>query len=367
MNINALYAKARKGTPPMKHRINRYKSVCDMIGRAIIGMLTVVLSFPVGIAQSAQCAPGSAGSWNIEGRSMLKKSKYERNFSGLACTRPLDALAVCIIVQDEDFEMAIAHFAPNLLRIVKTVDLPGKSTSGEFDAEGATHSGTYFYVLGSHSRKGKSCQANPDSQAFVRFSIDPATLLPGPYERSRPIREIIASLPNLAPGLDQCLGSKRPVDADGDWQPAHGLNFEGVAVSGDRVFLGLRGPVIGGAAQIVEASVDNLFRSGKSPARARSLTLSPAGGIRDLASHGDRVLILSGSEDDDTGGAAIHLWDGSSATAKKLCDIPDPPKDSEDKPEALLVLEGPDDVLRVLILSDGPAGGNPREFVISLQ
>ena len=29
-------------------------------------------------------------------------------------------------------------------------------------------------------------------------------------------------------------------------------------------------------------------------------------------------------------------------------------------------LEGPDDALRVLILSDGPAGGHPREFVISL-
>jgi hypothetical protein len=332
-------------------------------------MLTVVLSFPVGIAQSAPCPPGSGKGWNIDKRSMLKKSKYERNFSGLACTRPLDTSAVCIIVQDEDFEMAIARFEPNLLRIVKTVDLPSKSTSGEFDAEAAAHSGAYFYVLGSHSQKGKSCKANPDSQEFVRFSIDPATLLPGPYERSRPIREIITLLPSLAPALDQCIGSKLPAGADGDWQPAHGLNFEGVAVSGDRVFLGLRGPVIGGAVQIVEASVDNLFGDRKIPPRAsaRSVTLSPAGGIRDLASHGDRVLILSGSEDDDTGGAGIHLWDGSSATAKKLCDIPDPPKESDDKPEALLVLDGPDDALRVLILSDGPAGGNPREFVISLQ
>jgi hypothetical protein len=74
---------------------------------------------------------------------MLKNPKYEKNFSGLACTRPLGASAVCIIVQDEAFEMVIARFELNVLRIVKTTDLPGKSTSGEFDAEAATHSGAY--------------------------------------------------------------------------------------------------------------------------------------------------------------------------------------------------------------------------------
>src|SRR5215831_13454833 len=50
---------------------------------------------------------------------LLLMSEYEKNFSGLACTRPLDASAVCILVQDEDFEMAMTHIAPNLLRIVK--------------------------------------------------------------------------------------------------------------------------------------------------------------------------------------------------------------------------------------------------------
>lgn len=121
------------------------------------------------------------------------------------------------------------------------------------------------------------------------------------------------------------------------------------------------------AAQIIKVRRNTLFRAAIPEVDRFSLKLSPAGGVRDLAVHGNQLLILSGSEDDDIGEAAIHLWDGVSNQARKLCDIPDPKPQSDDKPEARLVFDGTETGLRVLVLSDGPTGGNPREFVIDLR
>ena len=132
----------------------------------------------------------------------------------------------------------------------------------------------------------------------------------------------------------------------------------------ERVLLGLRGPLIDGAAQILETNLSALFGEAKLEGRAIAVKLLPPGGVRDLASYNDQILILSGSENDDTGGASIYIWDGTSAAANKLCDIPDPPKGSDDKPEALLVLDKTDKGLHILVLSDGVKDGNPREFLL---
>ena len=125
--------------------------------------------------------------------------------------------------------------------------------------------------------------------------------------------------------------------------------------------------LIDGAAQVIEMDLDFVFGNAQPKAKSHQLKLDPSGGVRDLAALGSDILILSGSEDDDTGNAAIHLWNGSGGAAQKLCDLPDPPKGSKDKPEALHVLTASDQAVHVLVLSDGVAGGNPREFILKRQ
>jgi hypothetical protein len=96
----------------------------------------------------------------------------------------------------------------------------------------------------------------------------------------------------------------------------NGLDIEGIAVRGDRVFLGTRGPVLRGWAIILELSVVE--------AAAGELGLSPMGdhdepyqkhfldldglGIRDLAFDGNHLLILAGPTMDLDGPVRVYRW-----------------------------------------------------------
>lgn len=324
---------------------------------------------PLTQASFASCVLETGHPWKVEGLAKFTKSKYARNLSGLACAPASGGQRTCVLVQDEDYQAAIVTLTEGRLDIARTFELkrvtPPPDKDHEYDAEAAAYSAGLFYVLGSHSRRGKACnEANPDSRMLTRFALDAATGLPaGITVNGRPIAGLISLIPALAPKFDRCLGTKRPPDARGEWVAEQGINFEGLAVRGEEVFLGLRGPVLNGAAHIIRTTLPVLFGGAEAEATATALKLSPAGGVRDLAVHEQQILILSGSEDDDIGNAAIHVWNGSGTTVTKLCDIPRGDQEN-DKPEALLVLDGTASAFRVLILSDGPVGGNPRVFTI---
>ena len=325
-------------------------------------------------AQGQVCREVRQGGWTIEKLEKLKTEDADKNLSGLACAPAEDGERRCILVQDEKFRAAFARLSQGKITVRKAFKLPRisrKNTNGaEFDAEAAAWSDGQFYVLGSHSVKGKSCAPNRDSRQLVRFSSARERSKPK-FERARPILDLIGHDAELIRHAGQCLGrAGRPENATGDWKPNQGLNFEGLAVTGSHVLLGLRGPVMAGKAVVVKAGRAALFdRSPQQPAEVFRLTLEPAGGIRDLAAlpGSGGILILSGSEDDNTGGAAIHRWDGKSATVDTLCRLPDPvAAGSKQKPEALLVLEHEAGKLRVLVVSDGVSGGRPQEYEISL-
>ncbi len=61
-------------------------------------------------------------------------------------------------------------------------------------------------------------------------------------ERSDHLRAVIAATPKLQ-GY-----AEKPLDE-------HGVNIEGLAVRGDRLFLGFRGPVINGKAQVMSVDI----------------------------------------------------------------------------------------------------------------
>src|SRR4029450_2751013 len=98
----------------------------------------------------------------------------------------------------------------------------------------------------------------------------------------------------------------------------HGVNIEGLAVRGDRLFLGFRGPVLSGKALVMSVNIDAAF--GNAPARPQVLPISLGDGmgVRDLAAVADGFLVLSGPEADEPGEADLFFWDGQSAAPARL-------------------------------------------------
>lgn len=98
----------------------------------------------------------------------------------------------------------------------------------------------------------------------------------------------------------------------------NGFDIEGLAVRGDRVFMGLRGPVLRGWAVILEVEPADdedgqlrLKRIGPARERYRKHFLDLDGsGIRDLATDGDDLLILAGPTMDVAAPTHVFRWRG---------------------------------------------------------
>jgi hypothetical protein len=100
----------------------------------------------------------------------------------------------------------------------------------------------------------------------------------------------------------------------------NGLDVEGIAVAGARVYLGLRGPVLRGWAMVLELrpEVDPRdperlrlipFDDGR-PYRKHVLRLRGLG-VRDLCPHGDDLLVLAGPTMDLDGPVHVFRWHGA--------------------------------------------------------
>jgi hypothetical protein len=89
-----------------------------------------------------------------------------------------------------------------------------------------------------------------------------------------------------------------------------GVDVEGIAVFGDRVALGMRGPVIGGHALLLELQLEGK-QSGKLRLAGepvfRMLALEGLG-IRDLDLDGEDLLILAGPTTSLSGPCALYRW-----------------------------------------------------------
>lgn len=192
----------------------------------------------------------------------------------------------------------------------------------EIDIESLDYSDPYLWFSGSHSTKRKKASGKSDASDIERIEtikIDANRYLLGrlpvsngePYRSFQPrdsddplvaaslekadagnvVTEALQNDPHLGPFISFHLPSKD-----------NGLDIEGLAVSGDRLFLGLRGPVLRGAAMLLEIEVQESEQG--------CLTLRPIGpegqlykkhflgltglGVRDLCLHGDDLIILAG-------------------------------------------------------------------------
>ncbi len=304
--------------------------------------------------------------WPVDGRVAGKDGKKARDLSGLACNRAQGFPRLCVVIDDETQSAQAVTLYEGRLEAGPVIPLISDEFDGEpleLDGEGVAFSGGYFYVIGSHGHpRDRKQKLDPDRDAgeiaakikatsrLLRFKVpseqdaDRETIDVDVASSSR-VREAIAASPILSPYMNQRLDR-------------NGLTVEGIAVIGDRLYVGFRAPLLeGGKAAIMSLNVDALFGAGPLDAQVTLLDLGGRG-VRDLCVRDGTLVILSGpSSDDGDATYAVHLWNRT-VPPVLIGDLPD--VQSDEKPEAILPLDDPPGAVRFLILSDGVKEGASR-------
>ncbi|MGN9845549.1 DUF3616 domain-containing protein [Nonomuraea sp. H19] len=205
------------------------------------------------------------------------------------------------------------HFGDQrTFRLADYVDLPA-GPEEEADIEGMARADGHLWLVGSHSLKRRKVKSKDPEKAAERL----ATVI---REENRfilvrlPLREeapgpgaILAGGQNLTAHLreDRHLGPFLALPGKDN-----GLDVEGIAVVSERVYLGLRGPVLRGWAVMLELRLEDAGKGRlrvREPYRKHFLDLGGLG-VRDLCPDGDALLLLAGPTMDLDGPVRVLRW-----------------------------------------------------------
>ncbi|PPT08936.1 hypothetical protein CKA32_001314 [Geitlerinema sp. FC II] len=249
--------------------------------------------------------------------------------------------------------------AHQLFRIEEFVELIDDS---EIDIEGMDYADGYLWVVGSHSfkrkkPKGKKTEKDLERLSEIKRDANRNLLVRIPILHGQPVKSCATSDDAgdrlFAAALTRTEASNLLLDTlkeDEHLGPFvemqlpskdNGLDIEGLAVRGDRIFLGLRGPVLRGWAIVIEIQVE-ASETGQLTLRElddgrhyRKHFVDLNGlGIRELCFHGDDLIVLGGPTMDLEGAMQVFrlkdilehdgdtLWDGESGILKLLFNLP---------------------------------------------
>ena len=355
-------------------------------------IVTCCLQLPA-LAQTGS-PPMTLNPMTLEGAFLgKKKDKPATDLSGIACMPPVGARRTCLLINDENRNAQFATIEGNRLMVGNPIELigdePDPKTLGskpnvdcpngpgdfeEFDGEGVAYSAPHFYVIGSHgcSRKNKKFRLSSFILAQIRVDHQgrPADGEGKPLPADRTANAVRTTY--RVSDLLQRAGSAAAFFGK-DLNSANGLNIEGIAVDGDKVWFGLRGPVDqDGKAFLVGGSVSDLFRDGQSPSQATPDVIDirlANRGIRDLATLRDnRILVLAGTAHGPEVAFQLFVLDTNSRTVAPPLQLPDlnqlvDGKKTLGKAEAITAL----DQTRIVVLFDGLLDGAPHLVEVSLQ
>lgn len=264
------------------------------------------------------------------------------------------------------------------------VDLPD-GPDEEVDVEGLDRHGEDLWLVGSHSRSRKRPDPDDPDERSVR---DLAKI------REHPNRHVLVRLP-LENGDDGPVPVRSSKGPDGERRTAailagdlttvlaedqhlspflhipgkdNGFDVEGLAAFGDRLLLGLRGPVLRGWAVLLELAVveddDDPTRLGLGSPPYRLCFVDLDGlGVRDLCRMGDDLLILAGPTMDLDGPARVYRWryterfrDAEVVRGSEIARVIDVPwGEREDHPEGITLHDGAAGRAALLTVYDSPA------------
>ncbi|MCA1576678.1 MAG: DUF3616 domain-containing protein [Acidobacteria bacterium] len=233
------------------------------------------------------------------------------------------------------------------------IDLPAQGTDfdQEIDIEGLDHNDSYLWLVGSHSIKRKKVEKEGTTdkrikrlakteiegnrfmlariplvetegrtdQQLARSTADSSnpdrTLKAGQLEGDEKSNALVEAIKGAEDGRgDSHFGNFLTIPGKDN-----GFDLEGLAVSDERIFIGLRGPVLRGWAGILEVSVNTADSF-----RLKLKDIGPEGrpykkhfvdlgglGVRDLCVDGEDLLILAGPTMNLDGPVAVFRWPGA--------------------------------------------------------
>jgi Protein of unknown function (DUF3616) len=351
-----------------------------MRSRAHLFALTVLASL------STVWLPGDATAqnervWSVKGKLMGKDNAKSVDVSGIACTSRTGFPRSCLVIDDNVQSGQLVTVKDRQIVAGKSIPLIDDRFEGkrlELDGEGVAYSDGFYYVMGSHGHP-RDTEGHLDlvrdaakirakiaaASQLIRLRVDPATGRPltaiGPTSevpelvRTTKLRGLIMADPTLAPFADKRL-------------EVNGVTIEGIAIQGDRLLAGFRGPVVNDErAAILSVSLPALFEDGAPDPKLHLLPLGRGRGVRDLAPFADGLLVLAGPMAHTSDGHySVYWWDGAGDTPRLLKDLARYTEGSMIlKPEAILPLDQTITGLRVLILFDGAKEGGPRAIEVA--
>jgi Protein of unknown function (DUF3616) len=307
------------------------------------------------------------------------------NISGLACIPTDAAPSTCLVIDDEGRFAQIAIIGNGQVAAGAKLALigskPSRDTVGQppaetgcsdgqrkfrdLDGEAVAYATPFFYVVGSH---GCSRHSNKfRSSAFILVRIPERQVAnavrtsdPSGVETSYRLSEVLAAVPLIRSYFTR------------DLMNANGLNVEGLAVVGGKLFAGLRAPILDGKAFIVAINADRLFDEraviNRHDVQVISVPLGAGRGIRDLARLNDgQLLILSGPAQDATVPFEIHVLDVMAQTTTLLGTLSELPDTAGAKAEAISILSQHGRIIDILVMFDGLPSGGPREYTVMMK
>ncbi|MBP5974363.1 DUF3616 domain-containing protein [Brasilonema sp. CT11] len=236
--------------------------------------------------------------------------------------------------------------------VTSFISLPAPEEE-EIDIEGLAYTDYYLWLIGSHSYKRKKPKPEFSDEKNIKRLAKIA---------SEPNRYIIGRIP-LVDGelLSSCQHPKNPnvqlsaakleVTQQGNLLMEaladdphlgffvkaaipgkdNGFDIEGIAVCKNRIFLGLRGPVLRGWAIILEIELEN---SGSGLLRLKNITADGKGykkhflflnglGIRDLCLESEDLLILAGPTMDLDGPVQVYRLKNGADLQENILNYPE--------------------------------------------
>jgi hypothetical protein len=223
-----------------------------------------------------------------------------KDVSGIACASEAGFPRICLVADDESQGAQIVVLkvgeleAGDFIRLIYNFH---KGESLELDAEGVAFANGFFYVIGSHGRprheddETKEAKNKAKAQAsrqlfrvgFDLREVDGDGRLAGAAQitPSTALPALIKEQPELASSFDRALDD-------------NGLTIEGVAVRDDRLYAGMRGPLMeDGSAAILSAPLAALFDGQEAGAQLHRVDLDRRG-VRDLVAFETGFLVLAG-------------------------------------------------------------------------
>lgn len=337
-------------------------------GAAAIGRLTPVVVVLLVLTGSSMVSAKPAERWQVAGGLLGKNGKPSKDISGIACSPDHGYPRRCLVIDDNLQAAQRVTVQNGLLDGGEPVPLIDNTWNGkrlELDGEGVAFSDGVFYVIGSHGhprdadRKLDPITDRDQIAARIKAAsqIVPLRLGPDGSFTRLPVLTLtraIAEHPDLR-------------DAAGQRLDSNGVTIEGIAVVGDRVLAGFRGPtLLGGRAAVLSVTLSGLRDGNGTASRLFRLPLGEGQGVRDMAPLAQGFLILAGPTANEAGRYELFVWDGTSDDGvKSLGDITLATAASDKrKPEAVLPLKNDGALLQVLILSDGAKNGDPTVFAV---